>query len=492
MSNQGIFHLVHNTRTNELNSLLTARELLCKRLTKLHKSGKRFSYRDILQSHYFYLDSCFKPMVPIGQDYVKEPSIGKAKFGTTVKFTNSQNSDFIHDQFIHVRISAIGSETGTTKYRYCPKPGLRLLKSVRLSSPDPIDEYGPIEAMFYDKFLVGADKRKGWNRCIGEDNGVTGTLYHEDSQTNECTVIKAGAQTLKTYQPALDMFIPLLFWYNLNASKALPRNAFNALQTNIHVAIADLSKIVRAEDENGNEVSLPSNVCIEKFELYTNSLFTEQIISELYYKNMGFQLITLHRLFRQELSSSIDSILLKGQLRFPVENLQFCFMPKENETSVDDWCECCYIQNNCICVPVTLNRPAGAPANQGRQLAVRCMHYKTKTAPIDTIEITSSSTDLIDERPAKIFSHYFPWHYDERKSLVKTPEDECAYMYSFGLFPYYEHLNGFINMSVGREMYLSYKSSQIDIDNPAILYIMAHTYNFLLIENNKIILKFAT
>jgi len=105
-----------------------------------------------------------------------------------------------------------------------------------------VDEY-TAEAMFYhQKFRVTPNKQTGWKRLVGQEVPITGTtdLLSISGTNNYLSVavnlldvngnattgspvsasqnarlqtqILNGPQTPKATQPALDMWIPLIFW----------------------------------------------------------------------------------------------------------------------------------------------------------------------------------------------------------------------------------------------------------------------------------------
>jgi hypothetical protein len=105
-----------------------------------------------------------------------------------------------------------------------------------------VDEYTAEAYMFHQKFRVPPGKQTGWNRLVGQENPILG---HTDlvsiagasafpalhtglsnvsagaavvspvnaSQTTRLVQqVVMGPQTPQATQPALDMWIPLLFW----------------------------------------------------------------------------------------------------------------------------------------------------------------------------------------------------------------------------------------------------------------------------------------
>lgn len=98
--------------------------------------------------------------------------------------------------------------------------------------------------MFHQKYKVAPNKMTGWKRLVGQEtpieaysdlmaiantskyaavavdledvNGdaVSGGAVSASITARRCSQIVNGPQTPKASQPALDMWIPLLFWFN--------------------------------------------------------------------------------------------------------------------------------------------------------------------------------------------------------------------------------------------------------------------------------------
>src|ERR1700743_266467 len=103
MSKEGIFQLYHNTvNESNLNKLLTARKLLTDRIEIIMEKSndsndnlmKKMPFL-INQSHVFMLDSLYKPMVAMGQDWTPSPAMGnKPGFNKKISFTPPKYGDF--------------------------------------------------------------------------------------------------------------------------------------------------------------------------------------------------------------------------------------------------------------------------------------------------------------------------------------------------------------------------------------------------------------
>lgn len=137
--------------------------------------------------------------------------------------------------------------TGANFVRYCEYPGERLLKKVQFQvNGNPLDDYTSDVTIFNRKFRLAPGKVTGWKRLVGQEVEVEAytdlvtidTASVWPSQFNNlmnqavpsvlapvCPVsatqnsrlrqyVLNGPQTPRAEQPALELWIPLLFWFN--------------------------------------------------------------------------------------------------------------------------------------------------------------------------------------------------------------------------------------------------------------------------------------
>ena len=129
--------------------------------------------------------------------------------------------------------------------RYAEFPGQRLFKKVKFEvNGNPLDEYTSEAMMYHQKFRVAPGKQTGWKRLVGQEvpveaysdliaisgssnygsqivgltdvNGAAAT-GSPTAAVNTCrrlTSVVNGPQTPKATQPALDLWVPLIFWFN--------------------------------------------------------------------------------------------------------------------------------------------------------------------------------------------------------------------------------------------------------------------------------------
>lgn len=143
-------------------------------------------------------------------------------------------------------VKDVGS-AATNFVRYCEYPGQRLFKKVKFEvNGNPLDDYTPEAMMMYQKFKVVPAKQVGWMRLVGQEvpidaytdlMSVAGqasypaSAGHVSSLGGTGVTAKAGPaaavhtarklqqvvngpQTPKAVQPPLEMWVPLIFWFN--------------------------------------------------------------------------------------------------------------------------------------------------------------------------------------------------------------------------------------------------------------------------------------
>lgn len=99
--------------------------------------------------------------------------------------------------------------------------GERLVKNVQFTvNGNPLDQYDSEVYNFHEKFFVTPNKYIGWARNVGQElpkygfedvNNANGR-FGRGAGVRESKQFLDGAQTPKPTQPAIDLWVPLLFW----------------------------------------------------------------------------------------------------------------------------------------------------------------------------------------------------------------------------------------------------------------------------------------
>jgi len=283
--------------------------------------------------------------------------------------------------------------------RYCEYPGQRLFKEVKFEvNGNPLDDYKDEAANLHQKFKVAPGKLTGWKRLVGQEVPIKGysdlcsiegtSVFGADhvglvanvggaaspvAPVNASLTARrlehmcAGPQTPKATQPALDMWIPLLFWFNKDTRLSIASVSIPYGQRFITISLAEQARLVHVAAGNlflrlttevfnsagpgkGTKAatqldsyrkfetlepvvvkeSTVGTQEIETLELYINNIFVNPEIHDIYIKRIGFSLIRVYRQQVQDVTTESADVLL-SQLKWPIETIFAGIRPKFNQ-----------------------------------------------------------------------------------------------------------------------------------------------------------------
>lgn len=458
--------------------------------------------------------------------------------------------------------------------RYCEYPGEMLFSEVKFDiNGNPLDSYGRNATMFYRKFWVLTDKEVGWKRLVGQEvpvegysneTAITGTnafrapiadlvdaggnLVGPASATitaRKLVHVVSGPQTPKAVQPPLDLWIPLLFWFNKDIRLAIPSvsipygqryiaitleqqnnvvypapgNIFLRLttevRTNVAGAVGDGTAVSQGVYDVTRQVSLepvlipgshvnPSQTLFA--ELYVNNIFVNPEIHDIYIRRIGFTLVRVHRPQTNSITGPIDSILL-AQLKWPTEYIYIGIQPNfntdaSNPNKYRDWHHLTRVNDETM---YHVSHASGA-AQSATALLPTAWPTDVKSfssawsdeqvvvpvyqPTIDTLKVTVQGNEIVETMGATFFRDYTPWYYGQQ--LMRTPSDLGALMINFCVYPGHYQPSGHINISRAREFYVNYASSYVSAGTPCQFIAIGIAINFLLISDGSAVLRFTS
>lgn len=474
------------------------------------------SLADIERSHVLFVNAHHKPYVAIAFQYFKV-SANNVTLGSEVAISIPQYGDFFADMVANVVIRAPTTSYGNgpatdpasdvVLYRHCDFPGERLFNEVRFEvNSNPIDSYTSESYVLHRQFHVPEDKMVAWKRCMGQQlpsKGCAGL----DTTTTAAAPITAhveadvfdGYQTFKTAHEDLNLWIPLLFWFNTDARLAFPSVSVPYGQRFITFNLTQAENLYHPIISPASSKALTnpmiSNPQIATFDLYINNMFVLPEIHDIFIDRVAFTLVRVHRRQTQNLNKSSDSIHLV-QLKWPIETLMFGFQPTVNRaknTEVDDlgsqasavsshmedWHRFCQVTNESL----TNGKVRGYTG---------ALNLKKERAHISKLQLQAHSVDLFSEFPARFFNAYIPYQFGG--SNITAPTDPGLYLYSFALHPGQYQPSGHFNVSRARELYLNYTSDFIssEANKTATFFVQAKALNFLLISEGSCSLRYST
>lgn len=349
MATGGIFQLITNDGRQDL--LLMATDFLNKRLARI--KAERIAARavdteptlaDVTKTHILFTNAQFKPFAAIGYEYSKvNTNSGSAQYGSTVTFSIPQFGDLFHDMVVHVVLQQPTLAFDTTNVsnqpamRWASYPGERFLKNVKFEvNGNPLDEYNNVAYNFYRQFQLPVNKVVGWKRLMGQETLHEATVDQPNwvnsgnapgDNSRQFSQVAFGFQTPTGQKTEpVELYIPLLFWFNKDVRLSIPSVSIPYGQRFIYLTLANEREMYGLYPRgtgtwaapNGT-LTAPSNP-ISKLELYINNLFVQPEIHKLYIKRVTFNLIRVHRQQDIVISESYGSILLQ-QLKWPTEAL---------------------------------------------------------------------------------------------------------------------------------------------------------------------------
>lgn len=432
MATAGLFKLI--TNEGKQDRMLMATELLNKRLREIERTRARDpriqdstpTLVDIERTHVLFMNAHFKPFAAIGYEYnYISPESGIARLGSSFKFSIPQFGDFFHDMVMHVRLGAVEATNaahwddpannpadGRELLRYVDYVGTRLVKHVRFTvNGNPLDAYSSETANFHQKFFVTPNKQTGWDRNMAQEVPKMG--YADVASANnrsgrgagvrEKREVCDGPQTAKPSHDTVEMFIPLLFWFNQDPRLAIPSVSIPYGQRFIEVEFAQTREILQHLHANNPALDSPATAPapvpeVEVCNLYINNIFVNPEVHDIFIKRIGFSLIRVHLEQNNRVNKATDNIQLT-QLKWPVETLYLGLRPEENNNSsnskmLEDWHSYSYVTDSVVGsgalgdYPVLAFLPAGATVGD---LDAAVLGSSASGRQLDSVEVVTGA-----------------------------------------------------------------------------------------------------
>ena len=566
MSTGAVFQLV--TNDGKQDKMLMASNLLHKRLLTI--SSVRESRNldptptlaDIERTHILFVNAHFKPFVAMAYEYNKVIAPGTHSLGQKVDFNIPQFGDFFSDMVLNARmtmssntytafLSGSGVEKGSwsdlvtagAKWRWCNYPGERLIQLAEFSvNGNPLDSYTPYATNVWREFYVQPNKRRGWDRCMGQQleetayinsrttNSNLATLTTNDPSYTQNQIGSTGCQLLVSctdglqtpsysHEKVVDLWIPLLFWFNTDFRLSIPSVAIPYGQRFISLTLANANKLVGFPVEFGSNTLVGSNTCdfskdnnsvkvsnawtntkldIE-LTLYINNLFVNPEIHEIFIRRISFNLIRVHKEQSFSITKAQDSLWLNS-LKWPIETLYIGMRSVDVNTNdeacqiinLDQWNTFTYNQY-CQCISPIQTHPYDGTGgtdsvNVGTQgdevdlfptgqfevpIGLQLVAPDADATNASIQGLVALQAVKLDKKPilknVSVSAHgikfydNFPADFFNKYTPyryggpnVTTPEDKGLLMINFCLYPHSYQPSGHINVSRAREFYLDY------------------------------------
>ena len=332
-----------------------------------------------------------------------------------------------------------------------------------------------------------------------------------------------GPQTPKYWQPPLEIWNRLWFWFNLDARLSVPSVSIPVGQRFITITLATAEDIlvsfpglfIQQTINAADAVTADLNVdvtrnfrpwwntttltapTISTLELYINNIFVNPEVHDLFIRRVGFSLI---RVFRQHVcsaSSGASDLVLLSQLKWPIECLFIGFQPvfnydkSNNKNYHRDW----HRMGKTFDV-ICESRQSALTGADGSDLSFSNIGqiipdtYVVERPTVTDISISAHGIKIHDAFPQAFFNSYEPFHYGD--TSIRPPKDAGAMMVNFSLFTGCYQPSGYLNTSRAREFYLHWTSNYISTTTTVCIIAVGIALNFLLVTDGSAVLRYST
>ena len=464
-----------DTLTNQLNSKIAQFSVISSP-----------SFDQIRQSHFIFMNTQYKPFVECSFNYLKESINTKPIFGSSVDIPISAQGDFLSDMVLHVQLSELQPISPNDKVRYADFLGHKLIQKIQLIINNvKIDEYTNEFYNAYYNTLLPENKKKSWLECIGQEIPIEAMLVQDpiNNDYREKKWICSGNQTLKPAQGIIDLYIPLLFWFNINRKEMF----LNNLPTGsivIRVYLEDAVNLMTCLDVE-NDIYHENYVTptINEFEIYANHIYINSDVQDIFIARLGFTLIRTHLQVNRILNQDNDNISLSADLKYPVEELIVYARPDINESGIDSlnlW------HRNSIQIIRNQLVPVAYTAAGINEFGFNNISYYDEIALFDSFDVSIDTTSNHGTQTPLFYQSYIPL--TSGKNI--NSNNNNVYYIPYNLYPRQYQPSGYMNMTKSRNIYFEYSSSVVGAFAPVNLYIHATAINFLLYDNMNCILNF--
>lgn len=421
----------------------------------------------------------------MGYEYTKiGPDQGNVNFGTELIYSIPQYGDFFADMVLRFQFQGLTATAGNRVF-CADYLGHRVVQRVRFEvNQSFLDEYDYDAYNFHYNFTVTEDRKVSWLRMIGQEVPTPAYLTQDPGVDNyrEVKNIVSGYQTPKAAHPNIDIWVPLILWFNKDARLAIPSMAIPYGQRFIRVLLATPDLLFAATPAVNGFVA-PSIITAD---LYINNIFVNPDVLDLFIRRVGFSLIRVHRYQKTLVQEGVGSIKL-DQLKYPVETLYFGARMTANDASLSNWYRMSLVTTETIPYPVAVPNPVPLPLYL---LQFGEASWKHDNQVLDTVVFQTKGIELYRRFDTTFHNKYLP--YISGTGAIRSPDQEFMYMAVFSMFTGIYQPSGHINLSRTREFYIEYTSSVISAIANATIIVYAVCINFLLIAEGQAALRYNT
>jgi hypothetical protein len=389
---------------------------------------------------------------------------------------------------IHIRIDKLIARTANDRVRYADFIGHKILKKCQfVISNNVIDEYDRELYNIYYNLHTPEGKKISWLKCMGQEIPFVGTLISDpvNDTHKEVRYISNGFQTLKQNHPRLELFIPLLFWFNRDYRLVFPNHLKPYGQLKVRIELEQSQQLMGSLDIINDVYNQNFDIpLIQSCTLYTKHIYMNPDIQDIFISKLGFNLIRIYKKVEKILLNNDDRISIQ-ELKFPIESLYVLFRPTINETGIDNfqtW------NLNSIANLTYVKTPVIYNVGGVDTLGINNIKYYNELPIVNAFRFEGNDSAIYGTQSVKFYDGYLP--HISGQSIMSNNNN--IYYLPFTFNPQQHQPCGYFNLSKIRELYLEYSSDVIETYKPVKVYIYATALNFLLLSQNAATLKYIT
>lgn len=336
-----------------------------------------------------------------------------------------------------------------------------------------------------------------------------------------CLQMVDGPQTPKYYQPELEIWNRLWFWFNTDARLSVPSVSIPFGQRFITTTLTSQSRLifefpglfVRQADvvvplagTAGRTVinyrpymqeGTINAVTITSPELYVNNLFVNPEVHDIFIRRVGFSLIRVYRRHIATKNQNGSDQELLSQLKWPIEYMFVGLQPTWNANALNiqehrDWHRMGKTMDSVCNVTddAQMGVIGGTENNTSEIGQIVPDTYLIDRPTCTNVSLTAHGIKIYDTFPETFFNAYQPFHYGG--PYIVSPDDAGAMMINFAIYPGCYQPGAYLNTSRARELYLSWNTAYASSTTPVQLIVIAIALNFLLVTDGSAVLRYST
>lgn len=424
------------------------------------------------------------PIKVINADSGYLDSVEKVAFEVAIPIDDEKL--YISDQYLHTRLvieplsatqiaalvaspppGIVAFDPANIRYRFCAKPGIRLIQNIDLYS-DNVPAYGFTQniMLYKDKREIPIRSEYIWNEMIGHDLGQAADVVMPDLNAMESRIFKIGAQTPKSVPDPLEMFIPLFFEYNMQESGIkLGTGTFREGTLAYRGRLAPSTYMARAEyySATSHPIVLPTpKVRLDTFNLIGKYTYLSDYLHALnIYQPWARLLASIHE-ERQVLSDMDKQLPIQSQA--VAQTVVAAIRPLEYETDFDLWVHFQRVSERCVQVPVIIQNPVSGLPNTA---AVQAAKVTTPWPMVRKVGVICRDIALKPKQDTEIYEYVQQYQDGFRdKHMLAKP---AAGLYEFCFnenFPS-KLMSGVLNLGALRDVYVDFEffPGQVNLEN---------------------------